>query len=103
MDAAGANGRGANADGARGMGHKGCQCRLRGGCGANAGAQCERGHRWPQGCGGWSKGHRSPHMREIGMHVLQGWVRNVSAGVGEWVSICFIIHSFVGEGAGLTS
>ena len=32
------------------------------------------------------------------MHVLQGWVRNVSASAGEWVSICFIIHSFAGEG-----
>ena len=32
------------------------------------------------------------------MCVLQGWVRNVSAGVDEWVSICFTIHSFMGEG-----
>ena len=32
------------------------------------------------------------------MCVLWGWVRNMSASLGEWVSICFIIYSFEGRG-----
>ena len=59
---------------------KGCQCGLRGGWDANTGVWCEHGHRQPQGCGGWSEGCHSPCVREIGMCILWGWVRNVSAG-----------------------
>ena len=39
--------------------------------GVNAGA-CKHGHRWPRGHGGWSEGHHSPCVREIGMCVLWG-------------------------------
>ena len=79
----------------KGHGYKGCQCGLRG-YGVWMQVHASMGIDGPGGMVDGARGTIHLAWGRLGC-VSCGGVRNMSAGVGEWVSIWFIIHSFSGK------